>query len=64
MKGTLFVILALFFPWFVFLCEEKPGLAFFSLVCQVSIVGWIPMTILAFQHRDNVSFFKKNKEGG
>jgi hypothetical protein len=59
MKGTLFVILAIFFPWVIFLCEEKPGLAFCSMVCQVTIIAWLPMTMLAFKHRDNISYFEK-----
>ncbi len=59
MKGFLFAILAIFFPWSIFLLEEKLGLAFFSMALQVTLIGWLPMTILAYNHRDNLSYFAK-----
>ncbi|MDF1646609.1 MAG: hypothetical protein P1U61_06490 [Legionellaceae bacterium] len=62
MRRILFAFLALFFPWVVFLLEEKIGLAFLAMAFQVTIIGWLPMTILAFNHRDNLSFFKKQQK--
>ena len=59
MKGMLFAFLAFFFPWIVFLLEEKLGLAFLAMAFQVTIIGWIPMTMLAYKHRENLSYFKK-----
>ncbi|MDF1677390.1 MAG: hypothetical protein P1U32_01700 [Legionellaceae bacterium] len=68
MKGFLFSILAIFFPWTIFLLEEKIGLAFLAMALQVTIIGWLPMTFLAFNHRSNLSFFEKkakaNKKAG
>ena len=60
MRRTLFAILALFCPWVVFLLEEKVGLAFLAMALQVTIIGWLPMTVLAYKHRDNLSYFKKD----
>lgn len=60
MKGFLFWILALFFPWVIFILEEKPLLMLFGMAMQVTIIGWLPMSILAVQHRENVPFFAKN----
>jgi hypothetical protein len=62
MKRMLFACLALFFPWSVFLVEEKIGLAIAALALQVTIIGWLPMTILAFNHRDNIPYFSKQPQ--
>ncbi|MCH9756196.1 MAG: hypothetical protein K0U37_03250 [Gammaproteobacteria bacterium] len=59
MKRILFGFLALFFPWVIFLLEEKVGLAFLAMALQVTIIGWLPMTVLAFNHRDNLSYFQR-----
>ncbi len=59
MRGILFWILSIFFPWVIFILEEKIGLAFLGMALQVTIIGWLPMTILAFSHRENLSYFSK-----
>ena len=65
MKGFLFAFLAFLFPWVIFLLEEKIGLALLSMAFQVTLIGWLPMTILAYNHRENLSYFtKKPKVAG
>ncbi len=62
MKRMLFACLALFFPWSVFLLEEKFVLAVGAMALQVTIIGWLPITIIAFRHRDNISYFNANSK--
>jgi hypothetical protein len=61
MNRLLGKILALFFPWAVFLLEEKFLLAVLALALQVTVVGWLPMTILAFTHLDDIPLFQKKR---
>lgn len=62
MRGILFWILAVFFPWSIFLLEEKVGLAFLAMALQVTVIGWLPMSILAVSHRGELSYFKKKQK--
>ncbi|MDX2346671.1 MAG: hypothetical protein QNK11_07375 [Legionella sp.] len=59
MRQMLFSFLAIFFPWVIFLLEERIGLAFLSMALQVTIIGWFPMIFLAYSHRENISYFAK-----
>jgi hypothetical protein len=40
MKRTLMSILAVFFPWMVFLMDDNPGAAFVALIMQATVIGW------------------------
>ncbi len=59
MKRTLFAFLAFLFPWIIFLLEGNLGLAFFAMACQITLIGWMPMTMLAYKHRENIPFFQR-----
>lgn len=48
MKRFLYFLLALLFPWLVFLMEDLPGKALVALGLQASLVGWIFATYWAW----------------
>ncbi len=54
MKRILLSLLAIFFPWAIFLMEGKLGLFALGVVLQLSIIGWIPMSYIAWKHRNNL----------
>ena len=41
-------VLALFFPWAVFLTMGKIGQSILCLILQLTIIGWLPATLWAF----------------
>jgi uncharacterized membrane protein YqaE (UPF0057 family) len=49
MKQIALKILALFFPWLVFLIEDDPVGALIALLMQASIIGWLPASIWAWR---------------
>lgn len=49
MKKILYFLLALLFPWFVFVMDETFGKALVAFMLQASIVGWIFATIWAWR---------------
>lgn len=44
-------------PFLVFLLEGNLTLTIVSMTLQVTVIGWIPMTYLAWKHCDNISYF-------
>ena len=42
-------ILAIFLPWVVLLIKDNPGQAIVALVLQLTLIGWIPASIMAFK---------------
>ena len=61
MNRLLGKILALFFPWAVFLLAEKFLLALLAIALQVTVIGWLPMTILAFSQLDDTPLYQKKR---
>lgn len=59
---VLLSLLAIVFPWVVFLLEGDFILAFFGMALQVSLIGWIPISVTAWKHRENFDVFHKKKE--
>lgn len=49
MKRTLYFLLAVFFPWFIFLMHDMPAKAFLAFMLQASLIGWIFSTIWAWR---------------
>lgn len=49
MKQVLMNILAIFFPWIALLLCDNPAGAILALIMQVTIIGWIPASIWAWQ---------------
>jgi hypothetical protein len=41
-------LLALAFPWLVFLIEDNPRAALIAFTMQATVIGWLPATIWAF----------------
>ena len=61
MKRILLSLLALFLPWVIFLMEGKPGLCIGAMALQLTVIGWLPMTIVAWKHRANLLPAPKSK---
>lgn len=49
MKKSFKNLLAIFFPWAIFLMLDNPGAALIAIIMQVTIIGWIPASIWAWQ---------------
>jgi hypothetical protein len=54
MKRILLSFLALVFPWVIFLMEGKIGLCIGAMLLQLTFIGWLPMTLVAWRHRANL----------
>jgi hypothetical protein len=61
MKRILLSFLALFFPWVIFFMEGKLGLGILAMALQVTFIGWLPMTLVAWRHRANLLPSSKSK---
>ncbi|CAM2730672.1 Uncharacterised protein [Legionella steigerwaltii] len=48
-QKTFIFLLALFFPWIVFLMNDNPGGAFVALALQATVIGWPFATIWALR---------------
>mgnify|MGYP003126537172 CR=1 FL=1 len=51
MKKFFLSWLAIFFPGVIFMLEGRLEFAVFALAMQASIIGWIPISIVAWKHR-------------
>jgi len=60
MKQLIMNLVAIFFPWIALLLCDNPVGALIALVMQVTVIGWIPASIWAWQavHED----MKKKKK--
>lgn len=52
MKKFLLSFLAIFFPGFIFVFEGRLEFAVFAFVMQASVIGWIPISVIAWRHRE------------
>jgi len=62
MKRFLLSFLAIVFPWAVFLLEGMLGLAVLAIALQASFIGWIPISVVAWQHRNNFKLTSKKSK--
>lgn len=49
MKRKFMSLLAIFFPWAVFLIEDNPGAFVVAIVMQATLIGWIPASMWAWR---------------
>jgi len=62
MKKFLLSFLAIFFPGIIFVLEGRLGFAVFAFAMQASVIGWIPISVVAWRHREALGVHsKKNK---
>lgn len=52
MKRFILSFLAIFFPGTIFLLEGRLEFAVFAFTMQASIIGWIPISVVAWRHRE------------
>lgn len=62
MRGFLWRVLCVFFPWLVLLLHDNPGGAFVALVLQATAIGWIPASIWAFRTAKEAGTLKSRKK--
>jgi len=60
MKRILYFLLALLFPWFIFIMDDRLWKALFALMLQASIIGWPFATVSAW--RIAKEFFIETKQ--
>jgi protein-S-isoprenylcysteine O-methyltransferase Ste14 len=61
MKRILLLLLTIFFPWIAFLINDYPLRALLALVLQVTIIGWMPVSIWAWRSMPQSWIEKKKK---
>ncbi|MDF1683961.1 MAG: hypothetical protein P1U36_04805 [Legionellaceae bacterium] len=52
MKKFLLSFLAIFFPGIIFVLEGRLEFAVFAFAMQASVIGWIPISVVAWRHRE------------
>lgn len=62
MKRFFVSFLAIFFPWLIFVLEGRLELAVLSIVLQASLIGWIPISVVAWKHREAFGIGPKKSE--
>jgi len=62
MKRFLLSLLAIFFPAMIFVLEGRLEFAVFALVMQASVIGWIPISVVAWRHRAAFGLQAKNSQ--
>jgi len=63
MKRFFLSFLAIFFPWTIFVLEGRLEFAVLALILQGSVIGWIPISIVAWKHREALGIrSKKSKQ--
>ena len=62
MKRFLLSFLAIFFPGMIFVLEGRLGFAVFAFTMQASIIGWIPISVLAWRHREALGLKQKKSK--
>lgn len=61
MKRFFLSFLALFFPWAIFMLENRLELALLGIILQATVIGWIPMSFVAWKHREALMPSKQPK---
>lgn len=49
MKKLFRLLVSIAFPWIVLLIHDDPLRAFFAIIMQITIVGWIPASVWAWK---------------
>ncbi|MDF1827290.1 MAG: hypothetical protein P1U39_03325 [Legionellaceae bacterium] len=62
MKRFLLSFLAIFFPGTIFLLEGRLEFAVFAFTMQASIIGWIPISVVAWRHREALGLKPKQSK--
>jgi membrane protein implicated in regulation of membrane protease activity len=59
MKKFLLSFLAIFFPGIIFVLEGRLEFAVFAFAMQASVIGWIPISVVAWRHREAFGVYSK-----
>jgi|TARA_R110002126_G_scaffold110918_1_gene248441 hypothetical protein len=62
MKRFLLSFLAIFFPGIIFVLEGRLEFAVFAFAMQASVIGWIPISVVAWKHREALGINSKKSE--
>jgi len=62
MKKFLLSFLAIFFPGIIFVLEGRLEFAVFAFAMQASVIGWIPISVVAWKHREALGINSKKSE--
>lgn len=62
MKRFILSFLAIFFPGIIFVLEGRLEFAVFAFAMQASVIGWIPISVVAWKHREALGLDSKNKK--
>ncbi len=62
MKRFVMSLLALFFPWVLFLIDDNPGAALVALIMQATVIGWPPASLWAWKTVRGEKLDRKNRK--
>ena len=62
MKRTLLLMIAIAFPWVILLMDDNPAGAFFAVILQCTVIGWIPASLWALRIVRTSPTFKQKKK--
>jgi len=62
MKRFILSFLAIFFPGMIFVLEGRLEFAVFAFVMQASVIGWIPVSVVAWRHREALGLDSKKEK--
>jgi hypothetical protein len=62
MKRFFMSFLAIFLPWAIFIIEGRLELALLAMILQASVIGWIPISFVAWKHREVLLTKSKKSE--
>lgn len=62
MKRFILSFFAIFFPGVIFLLEGRLEFAVFAFAMQASVIGWIPISVVAWKHRAALGLDSKKEK--
>ena len=62
MKRFILSFLAIVFPGIIFVLEGRLEFAVFAFTMQASVIGWIPISVVAWKHREALGLDSKKKK--
>jgi len=62
MKRFILSFLAIFFPGIIFVLEGRLEFAVFAFAMQASVIGWIPISVVAWRHREALGLESKKEK--
>jgi hypothetical protein len=62
MKRFILSFLAIFFPGIIFVLEGRLEFSVFAFAMQASVIGWIPISVVAWRHREALGLESKKEK--